>query len=272
MDEQNDYAIALSIAQAVEADAELIATIVREKEQARRVFEFAWRLNRNPRATPEGNNDNADDPAESTGAETGANHGKTDDAPGIPGADEADIEDPNGDGSQSGTSIEAGVANCTRCNKKTCLNCMSDAHSGVCADDPESERVLRLAEQHGWRRCEQCRRVVELAHGCSHITCLCKYQFCYACGKRWKTCQCPQWNENHLVERAKGAVAAAVPGRLDEVRACGHQGYFERVYGQAECENCGQEMRNFILECQICGIDVCHRCLQAYRNRHRQRN
>ncbi|KAI1035811.1 hypothetical protein LB505_003788 [Fusarium chuoi] len=53
MDEPNDYAIALSIAQAVEADAELIAALVREDEQARRDHEFAMQLEEDSDATPE---------------------------------------------------------------------------------------------------------------------------------------------------------------------------------------------------------------------------
>ncbi|KAF5973854.1 putative arylsulfatase [Fusarium bulbicola] len=66
--------------------------------------------------------------------------------------------------------IEDGIARCTRCEKKTCLNCLSEAHDGTCTDDPESQRVIRLAEEKGWRRCEQCKNMVELDHGCFHIS------------------------------------------------------------------------------------------------------
>ncbi|KAG5768131.1 hypothetical protein H9Q72_004219 [Fusarium xylarioides] len=38
--------------------------------------------------------------------------------------------------------IEDGIARCTRCEKKTCLNCLSEAHEGTCTDDPESQRVF----------------------------------------------------------------------------------------------------------------------------------
>lgn len=53
MDEPDDHAIALSIAQAVEADAELIAALIREDEQARRDHEFAMQLEEDSDATPE---------------------------------------------------------------------------------------------------------------------------------------------------------------------------------------------------------------------------
>ncbi|KAG4254461.1 hypothetical protein FPRO04_11457 [Fusarium proliferatum] len=70
------------------------------------------------------------------------------------------------------SSIHAGIAHCTRCEKRTCLNCLSEAHEGACTDDPESQRVVRLAEEEGWRRCEQCKNIVELTYGCFHI---CKF-------------------------------------------------------------------------------------------------
>ncbi|PNP86145.1 hypothetical protein FNYG_00373 [Fusarium nygamai] len=53
MDEHHDHAIALSIAQAVEADAELIAALIREDEQARRDHEFAMQLEEDLDAMPE---------------------------------------------------------------------------------------------------------------------------------------------------------------------------------------------------------------------------
>ncbi|KAF5566648.1 e3 ubiquitin ligase ARI10 [Fusarium napiforme] len=57
MDEPDDHAIALSIAQAVEADAELIAALIREDEQARLDHEFAMQLEEDSDATPETDDD-----------------------------------------------------------------------------------------------------------------------------------------------------------------------------------------------------------------------
>lgn len=56
MDEPDDHAIAVSIAQAVEADAELIAALIREDEQARRDFQFARQLDQNQNAIAEADN------------------------------------------------------------------------------------------------------------------------------------------------------------------------------------------------------------------------
>ncbi|KAL5588473.1 hypothetical protein FOBRF1_015001 [Fusarium oxysporum] len=329
MDEPNDHAIALSMAQAVEADAELIATLIREEEQARRDFELARQLEQNPDAIPEAG-DGADHSGlddetyrESTGVEAELSHEETHEASSAAGGDGTGVESATGDDAQSDAdnqsydtaprddvsqrdegeiqgeeiqpeetqeegdaddqpettqvaspapselyvetkeclycsdefpidmifeapcshamcqpclirsirtaikdeslfppkccgqaipvdttntfipeelltecdnkreeyettnrtycsdkacsefiplrTIEAGIARCTRCETRTCLNCLSEAHEGTCTDDPESQRVIRLAEEHGWRRCEQCKNMVELTHGCFHI-------------------------------------------------------------------------------------------------------
>lgn len=47
-----------------------------------------------------------------------------------------------------------------------------------------------LAEEEGWKRCSQCRALVEHREACQHMTCRCGYQFCYVCCRRWCTCSC----------------------------------------------------------------------------------
>lgn len=62
------------------------------------------------------------------------------------------------------------VGTCQNCNRQTCVSCKKAAHIGDCPQDMELTRVLELAEQEGWRRCAQCSAMVELAHGCNHMT------------------------------------------------------------------------------------------------------
>ncbi|OSX63329.1 hypothetical protein POSPLADRAFT_1080865, partial [Postia placenta MAD-698-R-SB12] len=50
--------------------------------------------------------------------------------------------------------------------------------------------VLALGETQGWARCPGCETMIELNHGCFHMTCRCKTEFCYVCQARWKTCTC----------------------------------------------------------------------------------
>ncbi|CAF2130412.1 unnamed protein product [Brassica napus] len=52
----------------------------------------------------------------------------------------------------------------------------------------------RLARYKRWRRCQQCRVMVELAQGCNHMTCRCGHEFCYCCGGEYRegqqSCTC----------------------------------------------------------------------------------
>lgn len=50
-----------------------------------------------------------------------------------------------------------------------------------CPSDRELEVILEMGEKYGWRRCYNCRTLIELTQGCSHITCRCKAEFCYIC-------------------------------------------------------------------------------------------
>ncbi|KAF2687664.1 hypothetical protein K458DRAFT_264205, partial [Lentithecium fluviatile CBS 122367] len=87
--------------------------------------------------------------------------------------------------------IVANKAVCTRCKRSTCKMCRSAFHQGkVCPEDPTIQATLSLADSKGWKRCHSCGHLVELAHGCNHITCKCGSAFCYTCGKQWKTCHC----------------------------------------------------------------------------------
>ena len=40
------------------------------------------------------------------------------------------------------------------------------------------------------KKCLRCRFWIQKNQGCNHITCICKNEFCYICGKKWKTCDC----------------------------------------------------------------------------------
>ncbi|KAL7898113.1 hypothetical protein HDV63DRAFT_33721 [Trichoderma sp. SZMC 28014] len=101
--------------------------------------------------------------------------------------------------------IKDEVATCVKCRNRTCTICKGASHVGDCPKDTETANILRIAGDNGWKRCFKCRRLVELSHGCNHIYCKCGAQFCYTCGKRWKSCGCELWNENMLVARNMAA-------------------------------------------------------------------
>jgi hypothetical protein len=129
---------------------------------------------------------------------------------------------------------------CPRCFNWTCVLCKGKDHLGGCPGDSATEHVLRLTEEQGWKRCYNCHRVIELTIGCNHmskdrltsldispspfqdtplthagefIACTCGAEFCYECGDQWKTCICPEWDEDRLVERAEVVAGRGRPRR-----------------------------------------------------------
>ncbi|KAF8438887.1 hypothetical protein L210DRAFT_2232242 [Boletus edulis BED1] len=89
------------------------------------------------------------------------------------------------------------------CRRRTCAKCR-ERHSGnqshVCRPDAGATQVLELGQASGWARCPGCSHMIELQVGCFHMTCRCETEFCYLCRATWKTCDCPQWHEQHLVD------------------------------------------------------------------------
>ncbi|KAJ5135251.1 uncharacterized protein N7515_004529 [Penicillium bovifimosum] len=62
------------------------------------------------------------------------------------------------------------VATCPECRHTTCTNCKGRAHTGDCPNDSAMQQLLEAARENGWQRCYSCWRLVELEHGCNHMT------------------------------------------------------------------------------------------------------
>lgn len=96
---------------------------------------------------------------------------------------------------------------CPACRTQVCVLCKRSAHElgQDCPEDRDSDAVLKMGETSGWRRCYKCRSLVELAQGCTHITCRCKAQFCYICGAVWDPAVgCPNFcNGEEEMERRR---------------------------------------------------------------------
>ncbi|KAI1458487.1 hypothetical protein F4805DRAFT_456829 [Annulohypoxylon moriforme] len=102
------------------------------------------------------------------------------------------------------TSHSNDIATCGKCQKGTCVKCKGASHDGDCPNDLQSQQVLQLAQDEDWQRCQNCNALIESQFGCNHIVCRCGYHFCYACGARWKTCECPQISRFHWPEDVFG--------------------------------------------------------------------
>ncbi|KAM1917338.1 hypothetical protein ACFX13_036951 [Malus domestica] len=100
---------------------------------------------------------------------------------------------------------------CPVCQRFICVDCGVPWHSSMSCEEfqnlPLEERdaaditLHRLAQNNSWRRCQQCRRMIELSQGCYHMTCWCGHEFCYSCGAEYRnsqqTCQCAFWDEDN---------------------------------------------------------------------------
>ncbi|KAH0935257.1 hypothetical protein HID58_012374 [Brassica napus] len=68
----------------------------------------------------------------------------------------------------------------------------------------------RLARYKRWRRCHQCRVMVELAQGCNHMTCRCGHGFCYCCGGEYRegqqSCTCDFWDDEKEEEYQENTI------------------------------------------------------------------
>lgn len=80
----------------------------------------------------------------------------------------------------SASTLVGTVQVCPRCSTRVCAYCKTLEHSSwiLCSDDrdPVSKLVLELGQKEGWRRCNRCRRLVELAFGW-WVTLLCSAYF-----------------------------------------------------------------------------------------------
>ncbi|KAL9614893.1 MAG: hypothetical protein Q9167_000635 [Letrouitia subvulpina] len=70
---------------------------------------------------------------------------------------------------------------CPHCSFKICTLCRGPEHwtGQDCPEDFGLNATLKQAERAGWRRCYNCKAMVELNKG-------------YTCGARWKTCACTE--------------------------------------------------------------------------------
>ncbi|KAI4990475.1 hypothetical protein ZWY2020_038838 [Hordeum vulgare] len=84
---------------------------------------------------------------------------------------------------------ELAMAPCPACKHLLCATCgMEWSPQGAggehdCAKGPDAALVKRLAQEHQWKRCPNCKMIVERSFGCNRMTCRCGFVFCYQCGR-----------------------------------------------------------------------------------------
>ncbi|KAK7725334.1 hypothetical protein SLS63_008198 [Diaporthe eres] len=166
-------------------------------------------------------------------------------------------------------SIENDIANCPKCQNKTCSICKAAAHEGTdCPKDEAAQQLLDLAKQQGWRQCHACKKVIELKYGCNHIIWKDK-------GQRG-ACTCQLFDEDTLLRQAARDAARdrrfhqQLPARQRQIvqqrrerivrnHACEHADWTSKR-GVFTCHRCSEVMPKYIWECTGCDLEVCHRC------------
>lgn len=179
-----------------------------------------------------------------------------------------------------------GVGTCTRC--RAMAQAEGEDYHVYCVPGEHDQTFLEAVRDAGYQQCFNCHRWVELNFGCNHMTCLCGSEFCYACGRPWKTCTCLQWHEEMLYDRAARIVdrpggrhprtverrRQRIENMVEHLRAhhnCQHEGKWKRIHRAWRCEECGERRRN-LMQCRHCHLRACQRCSINRRPlRHNQR-
>ncbi|KAG0003099.1 hypothetical protein BGZ79_001697 [Entomortierella chlamydospora] len=120
--------------------------------------------------------------------------------------------------------------------------------------------------KNGWKLCSRCGAVVERAWGCVHITCICRYEFCYTCGEKWRTCRCELYPEDELNqildERIRDNDPAPARNRVRNVLRNyydhAHNWKRRRPYGRV-CSVCNLAMPIYCMYCRVCRETRCWR-------------
>jgi hypothetical protein len=87
---------------------------------------------------------------------------------------------------------------CKICNKQYCIMCRVEWHEGMTCSEyrelngypPEDRLFYKFIKGTPFKQCPKCKFWVEKSEGCDHMTCRCKFQFCYICGGTYQACAC----------------------------------------------------------------------------------
>lgn len=164
------------------------------------------------------------------------------------------------------------------CKKPLCAQCKRAHYPLTCnqyktlplsaQEDAYDVTFFELAKEMGYMRCSKCEYYVELRYGCNHITCKCRYEFCFQCGARWKLCKCPTWQEERLLEagRARAGARADNPAvvqrhqrELRRAEECPRHGW-HLIKAGCNCDNCPHQMNHFHYRCANCRMRTCTVC------------
>ena len=87
---------------------------------------------------------------------------------------------------------------CSICDKTYCIMCRIEWHEGLSCKEyrelngyPVEDRLfMKFIKGTSFKQCPNWKFWVEKSRGCDHMTCRCKYEFCYVCGGKYRHCKC----------------------------------------------------------------------------------
>jgi hypothetical protein len=90
---------------------------------------------------------------------------------------------------------------CQTCGTTHCPTCKQLYHgfTDCKSNDTDLEFMALMKANEVWKSCPGCNHAIEHNKGCYHMMCKCKFEFCWVCLSKWKTCTCPNWEEQQLV-------------------------------------------------------------------------
>lgn len=78
------------------------------------------------------------------------------------------------------------VGRCPACGRETCVACRGGPHPGEdCPIHADAMAQMEEAIREKLQICWACGTLAHREEGCIHMTCACKYQFCWDCGDTW---------------------------------------------------------------------------------------
>lgn len=66
--------------------------------------------------------------------------------------------------------VDGDRAACKVCLETTCAVCEAAIHDGDCPQDPAVQSMMKASADAGFQQCYSCKRMIELEHGCFHMT------------------------------------------------------------------------------------------------------
>ena len=73
----------------------------------------------------------------------------------------------------------------------------------------DDQKFLDFVKGKKFKQCPRCKFWVEKNDGCDHMTCKCKFEFCYKCGGVYMKCDCLAEARRQMEQRRQQALERA---------------------------------------------------------------